>query len=128
MSALAALSSLLAFHDEGGGGVGGKSGGKGVPLTGQTGGTSKGDPHAGTGKGADDPTHVVREVTRGDRAGAWLLTVFTVGTIVGAFVLMGTGRFEDREGLVKAADVVGEKEELSIWYKIAREVVFRHQG
>lgn len=135
MSVLAALSSLLAFSNEQGN-VDGKNGGRGRgggPLTGETGGTSKGDPHAGTGAGVDDPTKVVREVTRGDKAGAWLLTVFTLGTILAAFVLMGTGWFEDREGVVAAADVAGEKthetktkKEMSIWNKLARVVIFRH--
>ncbi|KAK1775946.1 glycosyl hydrolase family 76-domain-containing protein [Copromyces sp. CBS 386.78] len=125
MNVLAALSSLLAFHEEEG--LDGKTG-KGAPLTGETGGTSKGDPHAGTGKGGVDPTQL-GEVTTGDRVGAWVLTVFTLGTIVAAFVLMGTGRFEDREGMAAAVENNQEKKkELSIWYKIAREVIFRHQG
>lgn len=132
MSVLAALSSLLAFNEEGGED---EKTGKGAPLTGETGGTSKGDPHAGTGKGGVDPTQL-REVTTGDRVGAWFLTVFTLGTLVAAFVLMGTGWFEEREG--EAAAAAGEKKnkekeeekkkKLSIWYKIAREVIFRHQG
>lgn len=134
MNVLAALSSLLVDFQ----GDDDKNTRKGAPLTGETGGTSKGDPHAGTGKGADDPTHLTREMTRGDRVGAWFLTVFTLGTIVAAFVLMGTGRFEDREGMAAAVEKknrekememeMEKKKELSIWYKIAREVILRHQG
>lgn len=130
MSVLAALSSLLAFNENAGGE--GKTGNKGAPLTGETGGTSKGNPHAGTGKGVVDPTEL-RELTKGDKVGAWILTAFTLGTLVAAFVLMASGSFEKLEGEATAAAVAGEKnkdekKKLSIWYKIAREVIFRHQG
>lgn len=131
MSVLAALSSLLAFHEnDAGGGGDGKTGNKGAPLTGETGGTSKGNPHAGTGKGVVDPTEL-RELTKGDKVGAWVLTAFTLGTLGAAFVLMATGSFEKLEGGAAAAAGENNKEEkkLSIWYKIARESnFFRHQG
>ncbi|KAK3502818.1 glycosyl hydrolase family 76-domain-containing protein [Neurospora crassa] len=134
MSVLAALSSLLVFNENASGGDG-KAGNKGAPLTGETGGTSKGNPHAGTGKGVVDPTEL-RELTKGDKVGAWILTAFTLGTLGAAFVLMASGSFEKLEGgATPATEAAGEKkkkekkEKLSIWYKVARESnFFRHQG
>ncbi|KAE8312713.1 glycosyl hydrolase family 76-domain-containing protein [Aspergillus transmontanensis] len=60
------------------------------PLTADTGGTSKGDPSAGTGSRKpekDEP----REITTGDRVGASIATVVVVGIWLGIAAFMVTG-------------------------------------
>ncbi|KAK7534570.1 mannan endo-1,6-alpha-mannosidase DCW1 precursor [Phyllosticta citricarpa] len=51
------------------------------PVTNSTGGTSKGDPNAGSNS-AKDPTSI-ETITGGDRAGASFLTIIILGGIVG---------------------------------------------
>ena len=55
-----------------------------VPVTNSTGGTSKGDPSAGTGQTTPDGGFLVLSpVTTADKAGAWFLTVL--------FTILGVG-------------------------------------
>jgi mannan endo-1,6-alpha-mannosidase len=58
-------------------------------VTADTGGTSKGNPGAGTG----DPTVLVKEdpLETKDRAGAWIITILVVGFVVGgsAWLVLG---------------------------------------
>lgn len=68
MNVLGALSSLLAVD------------GGGVPLTNSTGGTSVGDPDAGS----DDLVETeFTKVTMGDKAGAGILTTLLIASVVG---------------------------------------------
>ncbi|KAL2260485.1 hypothetical protein VTK26DRAFT_5489 [Humicola hyalothermophila] len=78
MSALAALSTMLLAHE---GFVKG-------PLTNETGGTSQGNPNAGSGYHDVDPP---RELTPGDRAGAAVVTVAVLVSFMGTLVWMGMG-------------------------------------
>lgn len=52
------------------------------PLTSESGGTSKGDPNAGSGS-VFDRNH--RPITTGDRAGAGILTALILGAATGTF-------------------------------------------
>ncbi|ERT02946.1 mannan endo-1,6-alpha-mannosidase [Sporothrix schenckii 1099-18] len=76
MNVLAAVSSLLMDEVHG-------------PLTNQTGGTSVGNPNAGSGS-VDNPTEFA-PITTGDRAGAGILTVFVLAGITGLFTMMSFG-------------------------------------
>ncbi|KAK3303085.1 glycoside hydrolase family 76 protein [Chaetomium strumarium] len=78
MSVLAALSTLLINQQkvlEG-------------PLTNDTGGTSKGDPNAGIDYNEITP---LAPITTGDRAGAGIVTVVVLTTLLGSLVWMGMG-------------------------------------
>lgn len=77
MSVLAAVSSLLV--------------GAGKPLvTDKTGGTSKGDPNAGSGSG-DNLQRQYQPITTADRAGAGILTFIVLATTCGGFIWMCFG-------------------------------------
>lgn len=78
MSALAALSTLLLDNSDG-------------PLTNSTGGTSVGDPNAGSSAFELDP---MRQITAGDKAGAAIVTIVVAGSFVGSLVWMSGGLFE----------------------------------
>jgi mannan endo-1,6-alpha-mannosidase len=78
MSALAALSTLLIDQDHVLNG----------PLTNSTGGTSLGDPNAGSAYREREP---LRDITAGDRAGAGILTAVVLASFLGAVVWMGMG-------------------------------------
>ncbi len=81
MSALAALVSLMVDKE-----------GVGMPLTGNTGGTSVGDPAAGNGR-----VPVVgekRPVTTGDRAGAGVVTAVVVLSFIAGVVWMAMDETE----------------------------------
>lgn len=78
MSALAALSTLMLAQEyvlKG-------------PLTGDSGGTSTGDPNAGSKASDVEP---MSEITTGDRAGAAIVTVVVLLSFVGSLVWMGMG-------------------------------------
>ena len=53
-----------------------------IPVTKDTGGTSKGDPSAGQGTSAT-PVGKVKKITSADKAGAGILTVLVIVGIVG---------------------------------------------
>lgn len=53
-----------------------------VPVTKDTGGTSKSDPSAGSGTTAT-PTGVTKKITSADKAGAGILTVLIICGVVG---------------------------------------------
>ena len=73
MNVLAAVSSLLI-------------GDAPAPVTNGTGGTSKGDPNAG---GRDNTGQKpIEPITTADRAGAGVLTILILGSVVGMFVWM----------------------------------------
>ena len=56
------------------------------PLTGSTGGTSKGDPNAGNGDpSAQDPT-AIKPLTTGDKVGAGILTALVAAVVIGGLV------------------------------------------
>jgi mannan endo-1,6-alpha-mannosidase len=57
-----------------------------VPLTNTTGGTSKGDPDAGTNSTASET--IFRPVTTGDKAGAAILTMTVLAAAVATFYWM----------------------------------------
>ncbi|KAL2256346.1 hypothetical protein VTK26DRAFT_1812 [Humicola hyalothermophila] len=76
MNVLAAVSSLLVEQSA-------------PPVTKDTGGTSKGDPNAGSR--TDGKTGEMRPITTGDRAGAGILTLLLLGSVVGMFGWMSTG-------------------------------------
>lgn len=76
MNVLAAVSSLLIGAAE-------------PPVTGSTGGTSKGDPRAGSR--SEDPNGKPRLVTTGDKAGAGILTALLLISAVSTFGWMSTG-------------------------------------
>lgn len=76
MNVLAAVSSLLIDEAPG-------------PVTNKTGGTSKGDPEAGT-KSLDGPEPLA-PVTTGDRAGAAILTILLLASSVGTWSWMSLG-------------------------------------
>ncbi|KIH86846.1 mannan endo-1,6-alpha-mannosidase [Sporothrix brasiliensis 5110] len=76
MNVLAAVSSLLVDEVH-------------APLTNQTGGTSVGNPNAGSGS-VDNPTEFA-PITAADRAGAGILTVFVLAGITGLFTMMSFG-------------------------------------
>lgn len=59
------------------------------PYTKDTGGTSKGDPNAGSD--SDDLQQHLDPVTAGDRAGAGILTVLVLGGAVSMFGWMSSG-------------------------------------
>ncbi|KAL2269109.1 hypothetical protein VTJ83DRAFT_3955 [Remersonia thermophila] len=77
MNVLGAVSSLLVEHVP-------------PPLTNETGGTSKGDPNAGSK--SDTFRHDPKPITAGDKAGASIATAFIVLSAVGAFVWMSAGQ------------------------------------
>lgn len=54
-----------------------------VPVTKDTGGTSKGDPNAGSGSSSSSPTGVTTKITTADKAGAGILTLLIVCGVVG---------------------------------------------
>ncbi|KAH9211955.1 mannan endo-1,6-alpha-mannosidase [Leptodontidium sp. 2 PMI_412] len=56
------------------------------PLTNSTGGTSKGDPAAGTGDPTSTDPTVLRPLTTGDKAGAGILTAVVVAIILSGLV------------------------------------------
>jgi mannan endo-1,6-alpha-mannosidase len=60
------------------------------PVTNDTGGTSKGDPNAGSH--SDNLQREERPVTAGDKAGAGILTVLTLAGAVGTFGWMSMGK------------------------------------
>jgi mannan endo-1,6-alpha-mannosidase len=76
MNVLAAVSSLLINNVR-------------APLTAETGGTSKGDPNAGSG--SDTFTREYSPITTGDKAGASFLTILILGAAAGAFGWMSVG-------------------------------------
>lgn len=76
MNVLGAVSSLLIDETHG-------------PLTNKTGGTSVGDPNAGSSS-TDNPTEF-KPITTGDRAGAGILTVLVLSGITGLFAMMSFG-------------------------------------
>lgn len=76
MNVLAATSSLLITEAK-------------DTYTQDTGGTSKGDPNAGSE--SDDLTHPDKPITAGDRAGAGILTAVVLGSAVSMFGWMSTG-------------------------------------
>ena len=53
------------------------------PVTNQTGGTSKGDPSAGTGGDRDPNTPHTRQIGTGDKVGASFLTAFIMAGVLG---------------------------------------------
>ena len=53
-----------------------------APVTKDTGGTSKGDPSAGSGTSAT-PTGVTKKITTSDKAGAVILTIMVICGVVG---------------------------------------------
>lgn len=59
------------------------------PVTNTTGGTSKGDPNAGTHSDTFD--HKEAPPTTGDKAGAGILTFLVLGAAMGTFGWMSTG-------------------------------------
>ncbi|CAK7211363.1 hypothetical protein SCUCBS95973_001087 [Sporothrix curviconia] len=77
MNVLGAVSSLLIDETHG-------------PLTNLTGGTSAGDPDAGSSS-QDNPTEFA-PLTTGDRVGAGFLTAFVLAGITGLFVFMSFGQ------------------------------------
>jgi mannan endo-1,6-alpha-mannosidase len=81
MSALAALTSYLAsFKDAAIAG----------PVSNTTGGTSAGDPNAGSGATAQ-ASHTLRPITTGDRVGAGILTSLVLGGILGGTWALASG-------------------------------------
>lgn len=76
MNVLGAVSALLVEYSK-------------PPLTNGTGGTSKGDPMAGSR--SDTLTQEVKPPTGGDKAGAAILTFVVLATTVGAFTWMSMG-------------------------------------
>ena len=78
MSALAALSTMLLAHE----------GFMKGPLTNTTGGTSQGNPNAGSRYTDVEP---MPDITTGDRAGAAIVTVVVLVSFVGSLVWMGMG-------------------------------------
>ncbi|KAK4213136.1 glycosyl hydrolase family 76-domain-containing protein [Rhypophila decipiens] len=63
----------------------------GAPVTADTGGTSKGNPDAGSLPGPFDPPP---PLTGKDRAGAGVITTVILGTLIGALVWMGLDLWE----------------------------------
>jgi mannan endo-1,6-alpha-mannosidase len=66
-------------------------------------GNSKSDPNAGTGlKPSPQSVEATRKINTGDKAGAWILTVFfLLSSIVGVFALLLDGEdFRDYTGFV----------------------------
>jgi mannan endo-1,6-alpha-mannosidase len=61
-----------------------------APVTAKTGGTSKGDPHAGDGM-SDDLNDEPKPITMADRAGAGILTFLLLGSACGMFGWMSIG-------------------------------------
>ncbi|KAI1500323.1 glycoside hydrolase family 76 protein [Biscogniauxia marginata] len=72
MNVLGALSSLLIDSSH-------------APVTNQTGGTSQGDPNAGSGKSTKQE---MKPITGGDKAGAGVLTTFFIGLAIVALAWM----------------------------------------
>lgn len=69
------------------------AGAKQAPKTSNTGGTSKGDPNAGTGGGGGivDKGPILKPITTGDRAGAGILTGVFVASWIGGSVWLVSG-------------------------------------
>ncbi|KAK0721694.1 glycosyl hydrolase family 76-domain-containing protein [Lasiosphaeria miniovina] len=68
------------------------------PYTNTTGGTSQGNPFAGT---TPDPSYDKGEVTKGDRVGAGILTAIVLTSLIGALVWMSLGAGESGAAPVK---------------------------
>ncbi|KAI1370199.1 glycoside hydrolase family 76 protein [Hypoxylon crocopeplum] len=77
MNVLGAVSSLLVGRAR-------------APVTNATGGTSAGDPNAGSS--SDSFTNTPVPITTGDRVGAGILTALILGSALGTFVWMSTGK------------------------------------
>jgi mannan endo-1,6-alpha-mannosidase len=77
MNVLGAVSSLLINAVE-------------PPVTNMTGGTSVGDPDAGSHSEKTN-TKQLRDITTGDKAGASILTILVIVSAVGTFGWMSTG-------------------------------------
>ncbi|KAK3296807.1 glycoside hydrolase family 76 protein [Chaetomium fimeti] len=77
MNVLGAVSSLLIAQSE-------------PPVTNMTGGTSKGDPEAGTHSDRNKKNEL-RPITAGDKAGASILTILVIVSAVSTFGWMSTG-------------------------------------
>jgi mannan endo-1,6-alpha-mannosidase len=54
-----------------------------VPVTKDTGGTSKSDPSAGSGTASTKPGAVLSKITTADRAGAGILTLLIICGVIG---------------------------------------------
>jgi mannan endo-1,6-alpha-mannosidase len=78
MNVLGAVSSLL-IADVGG------------PVASDTGGTSKGNPNAGSGSGDVNSRHMA-PITTGDKAGAAIITLLLLGSACGMFGWMSVGQ------------------------------------
>lgn len=59
-----------------------------APLTASTGGNSTSNPSAGTGSSSStfEPSIATRQITTGDRAGAAILTILILGSIIGGSI------------------------------------------
>lgn len=76
MNVLGAVSSLLVANAK-------------APVTNASGGTSEGDPNAGSG--SDSFTNTPAPITTGDRAGAGILTALVLASAAGTFAWMSIG-------------------------------------
>lgn len=76
MNVLGAVSSLLIGQSK-------------PPVTQNSGGTSKGDPNAGSH--SDDFKGELKPITTGDKAGAGILTCVVLASVIGTFGWMSTG-------------------------------------
>lgn len=78
MNVLGAVSSLLIAQSP-------------PPVTNMTGGTSQGDPEAGTHSDRNNKKGDLRPITAGDKAGASILTILVIVSAMGTFGWMSTG-------------------------------------
>lgn len=69
-----------------------------APLTGDNGGTSKGDPSAGSEDiGRTEPQRDWKKITSGDKAGAAILTALVLGMLIAGMIWMFTDETSDKD-------------------------------
>jgi mannan endo-1,6-alpha-mannosidase len=96
MSALEAIQTNMMFlpefdEDTGHGGSGNSSQPLKGPVTANTGGTSVGDPNAGTQPSMWDGMPILTPINNGDKAGAAILTILAISLICGGSVWINLG-------------------------------------
>lgn len=76
-----------------------------APLTAHTGGTSKGDPDAGSeDMGRTEPESNLRPITAGDKAGAAILTALVVGLFVASMIWIVTDETSEKNTVEQFRD------------------------
>lgn len=80
-----------------------------APLTNATGGTSTSNPHAGFNASSVPPIEITTPPSKGEKAGAWVLTAFIVALVIWTGWFMWSAAWEPRGEAVPASTSSSEK-------------------